>query len=49
MGWCTGMGLREWLGTLQKGSSRVAVASFDTPLPSRECSVRPGYRIGEFP
>jgi hypothetical protein len=26
----TEMGLREWLGTLQKGSSRIAVATFDT-------------------
>jgi hypothetical protein len=26
----TEMGLREWLGTLQKGSSRIAVTTFDT-------------------
>jgi hypothetical protein len=28
----TEMGLREWLGTLQKGSSRIAVATFDTRI-----------------
>jgi hypothetical protein len=27
-----GMGLREWLGTLPKGSSDVAVATFDTGI-----------------
>lgn len=27
-----GIGLREWLGTLQKGSSNVAVAAFDTRI-----------------
>lgn len=27
-----GIGLREWLGTLQKGSSTVAVATFDTRI-----------------
>lgn len=28
----TGIGLREWLGTLTKGSSDVAVAAFDTRI-----------------
>ena len=28
----TGIGLREWLGTLPKGSSDVAVAAFDTRI-----------------
>jgi hypothetical protein len=28
----TGIGLREWLGTLAKGSSDVAVATFDTRI-----------------
>jgi hypothetical protein len=28
----TGIGLREWLGTLSKGSSDVAVACFDTRI-----------------
>jgi hypothetical protein len=27
-----GIGLREWLGTLQRGSSEVAVAAFDTRI-----------------
>ena len=28
----TELGLREWLGTLRKGSSKVAVATFDTRI-----------------
>jgi hypothetical protein len=28
----TGIGLREWLGTLPKGSPDVAVAAFDTRI-----------------
>jgi hypothetical protein len=27
-----GIGLREWLGTLQKGSSNIAAAAFDTRM-----------------
>jgi hypothetical protein len=52
----TGIGLREWLGTLPKGSSDVAVAAFDTGiskprLPGSAAAAaekrlrRPGFRV----